>query len=711
MADTGIYRFGDVEVDLAAHQVRRGGAELSLEPKAFAVLTALLENAGTALERDQLLDRVWGHRHVTPNVLNRVVAQLRKALGDDAEHPRYIQTLHSLGYRFIADVERVEPRPLPKPQHESGHEPEPSPVEVPERRRRAGDQPAAEDPAPSTGWPFKWLSAMVLALLLVSALAAWMLFPGQSSRPSPRPEASIAVLPFTSLSSDPEDQYFAQGLAVEMHDALAGLPELTVAAQLAPEGDVRDRDVKALGKQLGVATILDASVRREGNQVRINARLSDTTTGFTLWADSYNREMADVFAMQSEIAGRVVGELLGVLPGAQEALSRRLAPTDDIAAYESYLKGLDMLRESGQSDHLVRAVAFFNAALEADPEFARAQAGLCRAEIDRFATARDADAYKRAEIACDRALGMEPDLLEVSLALGELQRMRGETAKAIEQYSKVLDDPTLVVDAYLGIAKAHGANGRNELALDYFERARRLRPRDGNIHYAIGFQHYLNGGYAQAIASFRESVALRPDDARAWNALGGALLANSEPDEAAPAFERSVRISPSLGALSNLGTLQYNAGRYAEAASLYRRAAKLDPENAIIWGNLGDALSAQPGKAAEADDAYRRAIDKMEAFVEVKPDAAVALAELAWYHANLDQEAAAREYIARAEALDVERGEVALWVAQALARSGDAAGARERLARARAEGIHEDRILALPALRPLAVAGANPRSQ
>lgn len=701
MTDTGIYRFGDVEVDLAAHRVERAGVELSLEPKAFSVLAALLENAGTALERDQLLDRVWGHRHVTPNVLNRVVAQLRRVLGDDAEHPRYIQTLHSLGYRFIADVERDDPRPTP----EAGH----VPAHAPGRGRRAGDRPAPAARAPATGRPARWLFAM--ALLLVAASAAWVLFPRQPSQPSPRPEASIAVLPFTSLSSDPEDQYFAQGLAVELHDALAGVPGLTVAAQMAPDGDVRDKDAKALGKQLGVATILDASVRREGRQVRINARLSDATTGFTLWAESYNREMADVFATQSEIAGRVVQELLGVLPGAQESLSRRLAPTDNIDAYESYLKGLDTLTESGQGDHLVRAVAFFDAALEADPGFARAQAGLCRAEIGRFAAARDADAYERAEVACDRALGMEPDLLEVSLALGDLHRMRGETAKAIEQYSKLLDDPALAADAYLGIAKSHGANGRHRLALDYFERARRLKPRDGNIHYAIGYQHYLNGDYPGAIASFQESVDMRPGDARAWNALGGALLANSEPGRAAGAFERSIQLSPSLGALSNLGTLQFNAGRYAEAADLYRRAAELDPDNAIIWGNLGDALSAQPGKAGEADEAYRRAIDKMQAYVEVKPDAAVALAELAWYHANLGQEAAAREYITRAEALDIERGEVALWVAQALARLGEAGGARERLARARAEGIHEDRIRALPVLRPLAVAAASPRSQ
>lgn len=711
MTEAGIYRFDGVEVDLGAHQVTRDGAVLALEPKAFAVLSALLVDAGTALERDELLDRVWGHRHVTPSVLNRVVAQLRKVLGDDAEHPRYIQTLHSLGYRFIADVERVESRP----------EPEPSPPHIasPPTSTAAADSAGVADPASGSRSQYGRRAfdrrasrrLLVPVLVIVAALAVLALVWRQQMQAPVKPEASIAVLPFSSLSSNPDDRYFAQGLAVEMHDALAGVPGLTVAAQLPPGSDLRNEDAKALGKRLGVAAVLDASVRRDDNRIRINARLSDTRTGFTLWTETYDRGMSDVFAMQSEIASSVLHELLGVLPGEHEALSKRLAPTDNIAAYEAYLKGLDSLLESGQSDHLVRAAAFFNAALEADPNFARAQAGLCRAEIGRFAASRDADAYPRAQAACDRALRMEPDLLEVSLALGDLQRMRGETAKAIEQYSKAVEDPKLAVDAYMGIAKAHGANGRHQLALDYFERARRLRPRDGNIYYAIGYQHYLNGGYDQAIASFRKAVNLRPQDARAWNALGGALLANSEPGEAAAAFERSIQISPSLGALSNLGTLQFNAGKYAVAADLYRRAAKLDPENAVIWGNLGDALSAQPGKAVEAGEAYRRAIEKMRAFVEVKPDAAVQLAELAWYHANLDEGATAREYIARAEALDVERGEVALWAAQALARLNDIGGARDRLARARAEGLHEDRITALPALRALAATAAKPRSQ
>src|SRR5690606_4032963 len=188
------------------------------------------------------------------------------------------------------------------------------------------------------------------------------------------------------------------GLAVEMHAALAGVPGIKVAAPAAPGVVAADgaSDVRALGRKLGVATVLDASIRREGARVRVNARLSDTRTGYTLWTHSYDRELSDVFDVQNEIADEVVRALLGVIPGRQEALARRQAPTRNLAAYDAYLKGLDRLQARGGDDNLASAVGYFNQALSADSGFARAQAGICRAEIQHFEYARDADAYARA---------------------------------------------------------------------------------------------------------------------------------------------------------------------------------------------------------------------------------------------------------------------------------------------------------------------------
>lgn len=740
--DTGHYRFGDIVVDARAQTLMRAGALQQVEPKAFAVLLALLQRPDELVARDDLLDLIWGHRHVTPGVLTRAIAQLRHALDDDSHHPRYIQTRHALGYRFVgtlasgegdlaqagggpvidgADAQPADPGPGQACEPEAravGATPEARALPEPVPDEPITDDPGADAPAPMAASPWHlhgrpWrAAAAVLALALATA---WWL---QGRTPTiVRPaEASIAVLPFTTLSDDSGDRYFAEGLAVEMHQALAGVPGIKVAARAAP-GSLPGPgapDARALGRKLGVATLLDASVRREGTRVRVDARLSDTRSGYTLWTHSYDRELSGVFDVQREIAGEVVHALLGVIPGQPDALARRLAPTRNVAAYDAYLKGLDRLQTPGEGDNLARAVGFFNQALSADSGFARAQAGICRAEIGHFEHARDADAYTRARAACERAAAMDPELHEVSLAFGDLYRVRGESADAIEQYTHALQDPALAADANIGIAKVHGANGRAALSLEYLRRALALRPGDGDTYREIGFQYYASGQLDHAITAFGKATELQPGEARAWSGLGSIYLAAGRKDEASDAFRRALQIAPSYGVLSNLGTIQYEAGHYAVAERLYRQAAELKPEDYRNWGNLGDALAAQPegGKAARA--MYRRAVELAQPYVDIKSDDAQALASSAWYRANLGEADVARELLARAEALGTERGEVSLWAAQTLARLGDAEQASKRLDTARGAGIDAGRIRASPILRELsgkALAGAPPESR
>ncbi|MEP7041585.1 MAG: tetratricopeptide repeat protein [Dokdonella sp.] len=677
-AEAWIYRFGDVEVDPAAHRITRNGGELGVEPKAFAVLVALLEQSGKALERDELLDRVWGHRHVTPGVLNRVVTQLRKALGDDAEHPRYIQTLHSLGYRFIGEVQRIAVVP-------------PAPAATEQTPAAAAN--AEGKPAPALKRRIGFALAAVAALAI--AATVWT---GRNATWT-RPPASIAILPFTSLSSSQDDGYFAEGLALEMHDALAGVEGLSVAAQMSPTSSNRGADAKAIGARLGVASVLDASVRREGPRIRINARLSDTATGYTLWSHTYDREMSGVFATQSDIANEVVQSLLGTLPGRSEALTRRLTPTKNTTAYEAYLKGLQQLQQTDAGGHADSAIGFFREALAADADFARAQAGICRSERGRFESLRDANAFTRARAACLRAVAMDPTLGEVNLALAELHRAHGEWSEAVDYYAKVRGDPALAPDVYLGLAKTQAAQGRQDLALADFERARALRPGDGSIHAEIGYQQYLAGHHAEAIAAYLEALKLQPDEAEWWGSLGGIYLTVGDLEHAGEAFGRSIEIQPNDAALSNYGELKYRSGDYAAAAALFRRAIALDADDFLIWGSLGDALRALPDTASQAREPYRRAADMAERYVAIKPDDAKALAALGWYRANLGEAAKARELVARSEALGTERGEVARNNAQTLTALGDTEQARKRVAAALAGGIASSTIATDPVLQ------------
>lgn len=251
--------------------------------------------------------------------------------------------------------------------------------------------------------------------------------------------------------------------------------------------------------------------------------------------------------------------------------------------------------------------------------------------------------------------------------------------------------------AYVGLARTEGAQGCNPLALDYFQRALKLRPGDATIHRELGYHHYLNGDLPAAIESFRIATKLQPDDEVLWSSLGGLYLANGDTDRAGKAFERSLAIKPNYAALSNFVTLKYEAGAYAEATDLYRHAAELDPEDFRIWGNIGDALSALPATAVQAREPYWRAADMAQRYVGIKADDAQALGLLAWYRANLGEDQAARELLARAE--------VAFWGAQALALIGDAAGARQRLAQALAADIPAQRIKASPVSRRLSAGG------
>lgn len=704
---TGRYRFDDVVVDATAHTLFRGDVEQPVEPKAFAVLLALLQRPGELVEHADLLDRVWGHRHVTPGVLTRAIAQLRQALGDDSHDPRYIQTRHSLGYCFIGALQpgaEVEVAPASRAAVDATSDQGEVAPDAAARTDDAGSTTptqAARAQAEVAGaasrmhghdvhfrWKSPWLVAFALA---ATAVAAWMLVDRMPSPPAPA-EASIAVMPFTSLSSDRKDDYFAEGLAEEMRDALAGVKGLKVAASVSPAARVGAADAKALGAKLGVATILDASVRREGDRLRISARLSDTSTGFTIWSHTYDREQAGVFATQSEIAGEVVRSLLGSIPGEEKALAKRLTPTLNVSAFNDYLMGLQQLVQSADTASNGKAVRFFRQALAADTGFARAQAGICRSQVSTFEYRRNADDFGLAQAACRRAQELDPGLSEVDLALGDLYQAHGDFGKAIEYYTRAETDPARLPAVYLGIGLVHAEQGHGQQALGYFKRALALRPGDADINAHIGYRYYLAGDVQTAIKYFRKAVELRPTDADRWSSLGGLYLTAGDNSAAAKALERSLAIAPNYAALGNLGEIKYQQGAYAEAAALYRKALALDPSDFMMWGNLGEVLLADPADAALARHAFDEARKRAQRYTEIKSSDAKAIAALGWYRSNLGEVAQAREAIRRSEALEGEPGEVALFNAMTLVRLGDMQQALARVAAARAAGVAENRI-------------------
>ncbi|MBP1474601.1 tetratricopeptide repeat protein [Frateuria sp. MAH-13] len=703
------YRFGDVVVDPAAQTLSRAGVPQPVEPKAFAVLLALLHHPGELIGRDDLIDQVWGHRHVTPGVLTRAIAQLRHALGEDPQQPRYIQTRHALGYRFIGQLQDPPaPRPpdatAPPPYDTmpAAHEPAvPEPAGLP--------PPAAVVPAWSTvdppvhgHRPGAWRWPSLAGLVLLGVLAAWGVLQWRATMHRPV-AASVAVLPFANLSGNAHDDYFAEGLAEEMRDALAGVKGLKVVASVPSVPDSQAVDTQALGQRLGVASILGASVRREGSRVRITARLTDTSTGFVLWSHTYDRQLTGIFDTQSDIAREVVHALLGAIPDGGEQLARRLAPTHNAAAFDTYLAGLQLLnRATTEPEAADRAIARFGQALQQDSQFARAQAGICRAEIWRFQSSHNPSAFDNAKAACQRAAQMDPSMPETDQALGDLYRASGDGARALEHYRKSARSPALAAASHVGMAKVYAAQGRSDLALAQFQRALELSPDDAGVHAELGYQQYLDGKVPQAVSSYRRAVELQPDREDLWETLGALYIEAGDDTAAQAALERAIGIEPTVGAVTNLGLLKYQHGDYAAAVALQRQATTLGPDDFMVWGNLGEALRVDPASSkADMRKAFDEAAERAERYLVVEPRDARAVAALAFYRVMLGDRIRARELVVRAEALHAQPGEVALLNAETLALLGDLDGARQRLATARAAGIPETLIASNHTFRQL----------
>ena len=259
--------------------------------------------------------------------------------------------------------------------------------------------------------------------------------------------------------------------------------------------------------------------------------------------------------------------------------------------------------------------------------------------------------------------------------------------------------PALLPDALMGRAKVHAAQGRHDLAGEYFERARELRPSDASIHHAIGYWQYLAEDLPAAIESYRKATVLRPDDADLWSSLGGLYVTTGNNKEATKAFEQSIRIKPTDAVLSNYGALKYQSGDYAAAATLFRRALAVDSGDFQIWGYLGEALLADPTTAGQAREPFLSAAKMAERYTRIKPDDARALAALGWYRVNIGDNALARDLVARSEVLGTDRGEVAWYNAQTLTVIGSEKEVLQRIASARDAGISDTMIKTNPFLQ------------
>jgi serine/threonine protein kinase/Flp pilus assembly protein TadD len=407
---------------------------------------------------------------------------------------------------------------------------------------------------------------------------------------------SVAVLPFANMSNDPDNEYFADGMAEEIINALSKIQSLRVASRtvsFALKG--KNEDLGEVGRKLHVSTVLDGSVRRMGNRLRITAQLVNVADGYQLWSDRYDREMEDVFAIQDEISGAIVKALRVILSEDEKKAIEKVRSVN-VQAYDFYLRGRQFFNQLGRKN-LEFAKQMFNRAIQVDPEYAVAYAGVADScsILYMYFDARDFN-LKQADTASRKALDLEPDLAEAHVARGLAVSLRKNFDEAEREFETAMKLDPKLFDAPYFFARARLAQGRAAEAVKLFERASALRPEDyqspklmAQAYDSMGDAEEANRWRRRSVQIVEERLELNPDDTRALIFGAGSLAALGDVDR---------------------------------AADMASQALKIDPEDPALLYNVACTFS-QIGKLEDAIEVLERAVDKgfgQKEWIEHDPD-------------------------------------------------------------------------------------------
>ncbi|HET7202723.1 MAG TPA: tetratricopeptide repeat protein [Steroidobacteraceae bacterium] len=493
--------------------------------------------------------------------------------------------------------------------------------------------------------------------------------PEQSAKPvhaaPAAPANSIAVLAFQNLSDAAADAYLGDGIAEEVLTLLAKVPDLRVSARTASfyfKG--KDVDLRSIASALGVAHILAGSVRRDAQRIRVTAELIETGTGFRRWSKTYDVAANDVPNIQHEITSSAVAALqIALSSDTEHSLVQHT--TRDPEAYELYLQGREQLRRTLRKETLTAAERFFKAAIDRDPQFAAAFAGLCDTYLGMFENDRAAQFFQQAELACHRALTLDASYLMVNVSLGRLYLASGQHQKAEDEFRRALALNENYVDAHQGLAMSFERRDRLDEAEQHYRRAIAIDPGDWSAHKSLANFLYLQDRNAEAILEYKRVVTLIPDDPVAWNNLGSAYYVSEEFAAAEEAWARSIELGATRSALYNSGLMFYYQHRFEDAARMYERALELAPEDPRVWSNLALARANLPGQEEKASQALREAVRFGEARLAINPHDAETSSRLAYCYAALGDESASRAAIDSALRSGVNRSETHFFIALA----------------------------------------------
>jgi TolB-like protein/DNA-binding winged helix-turn-helix (wHTH) protein len=566
------YDFDAFRIDVRRHQLLRHGEVVAIKPKALETLLVLVEHHGRLVSKDALMSWLWPDTAVEEANLTQNVFVARKALGEAPGEQRFIATVARQGYRFVADVAEVLETEAP--------------ATMPTR--------AAIDDRGPRSWRGVAAIAAGLVGLLLSALVLWNRAPASDTI---APIRAMAVLPFRNLSSDAEQAYFVDGMTDAVIADLASVSALRVASHQS----VRRYAASALpladiARQLRVDAIVEGSVSRAGRRIRLTVQVIDARTDQHLWAATYDRELDDVLTLQAEVAGAVAGAVRAIVSEPERAAlaARR---TVDPEAYDAYLRGRYFFAQRSEVA-LRRSIEHYRRAIDRDPSFAPAHAGLALAYVPMgfFGFIPAAEGSRHLRAAAERARQLDPTLVDADVALAAATVVYDWDWPAAERaYGRILERRPDHAQARLWYGFMLGQIGRLDKALVEREQALAAEPLSLQFNTSVADTLMLLGRNDEAIARYRRTLELAHDFAGAHQGLGLALLRSGKNDEAVRELEAAVRTSDDLRSTAALGYAYGRVGRTAEARGILEQLARRMPDRylspiypAFVHAGLGD---------------------------------------------------------------------------------------------------------------------------
>jgi serine/threonine protein kinase/Flp pilus assembly protein TadD len=492
------------------------------------------------------------------------------------------------------------------------------------------------------------VALIVVALLAVTIFSVVMLNKYFSARRYLPAEKQLAILPLPSSSDSPDLTAFGDGLNETLATRLNSLTRSN-NLQIIPTSEIRARGIKTLqdaNQEFGVNLGLEIAIRRSGDMVRVNYSLVDAKTHRQLRADTITAPAADPFALEDRVSISIIDALeLELAP--QERRAGEKHGTSSPRAFDYYLQGRGELQEFEKPENLDKAIVAFNEAIEADPHYALALAGLGEAYWQKYDQSHDVSFVERATNACKSAVELEESVPEGHICLGTVFQGTGRYALASAAFARARElDPTSD-QAVVGAASVYQALDAPDKAEETYRRAIQMRPQYWRNYSLLGAFYVSQGKYDEADEMFRKVIAIVPDSFRGYSNLGGVEIYEGRYSDAVSTLEKSIAIRETGDALSNLGTAYFHMRKFDRSAAAFQDAIKFDATNYTLWGNLADSLY-YGGHRTDAMPAYTKAAELAAQQLSVNAQDGTLLAALAGYYSMLGNKDAAFMYIGRA---------------------------------------------------------------